>query len=233
MELTKKINSYSNDEHSIDIGVFPPYLYLQKMKKQFENVIIGSQNIYLENEGAFTGEISPMMLKSINVNWTIIGHSERRNIFQETEDEVNKKVRFSLKNGLKSVVCIGEKLKEREKGYTLEKIAMQVKNLFHEVDENNAKKIIVAYEPIWAIGTGKSASPEDADEVHKNIRDVVSEIYNPQFADNLRIIYGGSVKPHNAKSLLQKKNIDGALIGGASLKSESFLKICDIAKDLS
>ncbi|TYB31550.1 MAG: triose-phosphate isomerase [Candidatus Mcinerneyibacterium aminivorans] len=232
MSLSNKINEYAENESKIDIGVFPPYIYLQGMKNTFKNIIIGSQNIFFKQEGAYTGEISPKMLDSIDVEWTIIGHSERRNIFNESEEWVNKKVKFALNNHMKAIVCIGEKLEERKKGYTLEKISMQVKNLFYEISKEKAKNITLAYEPIWAIGTGETASPEDADEVHEKIREVVSNIYDSDFAEKLRIQYGGSVKPHNAEELLKKDNIDGALIGGASLEADSFLKICDIAKKL-
>lgn len=232
-ELADKINNFSEDVDKIDIGVFPPSIYLSEMKKKCANIIIGAQNVFYKNEGAFTGEISPYMLNSIDINWTIIGHSERRNIFMENSEWISKKVKASLSDALKIIICIGENFDERQKGMAYDRITMQLKNIFYNISEENLDDITIAYEPIWAIGTGESASPEDAEKMHKHIRNVIKNLYNKDISNKIKILYGGSVKPHNAESLLQKENIDGALIGGASLKADSFIDICKTAIDLS
>ncbi|HMA68533.1 MAG TPA: triose-phosphate isomerase [Candidatus Mcinerneyibacterium sp.] len=227
--LMRDIDQYAEKKDKIDIAIFPPNLYLKYFHENYKNITVGSQNLYFKNSGAYTGEISPSMLKSIGINWTIIGHSERRTIFGETPDIIKKKIDFSLENDFNPVVCIGENIDQREKSMELDVIKMQVKNIYYKLQRKDAQNIILAYEPLWAIGTGKTASPEDADKIHGQIRKEIKKIYDEEFSSQLRILYGGSVKPHNAQELLSKKNIDGALIGGASLKSDSFLKICDIA----
>jgi triosephosphate isomerase len=183
--------------------------------------------MYDEENGAFTGEISPSMLKSVGVEYVILGHSERRTIFGETDQLINRKIKAAIKNGLKPIFCVGETLTEREKGITFKVIETQIKNGLEGLNEQELVNLIVAYEPVWAIGTGKTATPEQAQEVHKFIRGLIANVISAVFADEIVIQYGGSVKPENAKELLSQPDIDGALVGGACLKSDSFIKIVE------
>ena len=182
-------------------------------------IFLGAQNMYFEDEGAYTGEISPKMLVDAGVSHVIIGHSERRQYFAETDETVNKKVKKALEHGLIPIVCVGESLDEREKGIAFEKISMQVKLAFEGIGAEDAEKIIVAYEPIWAIGTGKVATDGEAQEVCRKIRETLRELYG-NTAENIRIQYGGSVNGKNAAGLFSMADIDGGLVGGASLKEE-------------
>ena len=183
------------------------------------NIMIGAENLYYEESGAYTGEVSPNMLVDAGVTHVIIGHSERRGYFHETDADVNKKVLKALEHGLIPVMCCGESLEQREQGVTMDLIRMQVKIGFQGVSAEDAKKIVIAYEPIWAIGTGKTATSDQAEEVCKGIRDLIRELYNDDVADTIRILYGGSVKPANANELFTKPDIDGGLVGGASLQT--------------
>jgi triosephosphate isomerase len=211
----------------------PPFTNLQAVGEEIKgsNIKLGAQNLYFEAKGAYTGEISADMIKSVGCEYVIIGHSERRSYFGETDESVNKKVKFALQNNLVPIVCVGESLEEREKGITFDIIGKQVKNglanLNLEVLEQN-KEIIIAYEPVWAIGTGKVASPAQAQEVHAFIRAELVKIFNAKKAEEIRIQYGGSVKPDNVKELMSQKDIDGALVGGASLKADSFCALLEI-----
>lgn len=233
LQLARDIDTASKEYAAIDIAVFPPFLYLSEiLSNRTSNMIIGAQNMHWEKEGAFTGEISPMMLTSLSVQSVLIGHSERRTLFGETDASVNKKVASALEWGLNPIVCVGEKLEEREKGITMEVIGKQVKELFYGFSEEQVRKMCIAYEPVWAIGTGKNATPEEAEEVHAYIRNVANVLYGTDFAGSLRILYGGSVKPDNAQGLLEQVDIDGALIGGTSLKSQDFLTVCKTAKSI-
>jgi triosephosphate isomerase (TIM) len=184
-------------------------------------IFIGAENLYWEDEGAFTGEISGPMLKSVGCTYVIIGHSERRQYFGETDETVNKKLKAALKHGLLSIVCVGETLEQREKGETFKVIDKQVKEGTKGLGTGDWGKIVIAYEPVWAIGTGKTATPEQAQEVHAFIRTLLPK----EVAGDVRILYGGSVKPENVKELMAKPDIDGGLVGGASLKVESFVKL--------
>jgi triosephosphate isomerase len=181
--------------------------------------------VYHERQGAFTGEISPGMLTDLGCRYVILGHSERRHILGETDEEVNKKLHAALKAGLVPIVCVGELLAEREQGETLEVIRRQFDGSLAGLSADQLKGIVVAYEPVWAIGTGKVATPDQAEEVHLDLRKIIQERYNEETAEAVRIQYGGSVKPENAEDLLARPNIDGALVGGASLKVESFMGI--------
>lgn len=183
-------------------------------------IAIGAQNMFYENSGAYTGEISASMLKDIGVNYVIIGHSERRQYFNETDDIVNKKILKAFEFGITPIICCGETLQQRELGITIDYIKMQIKNAFANVDIELAKKAIIAYEPIWAIGTGKVASSAQAEEVCASIRDCISEIYDQETAEKISILYGGSVSSANAQELFKEPNIDGGLVGGVSLKPE-------------
>ena len=191
------------------------------------NIKIGAQNLHFEDSGAYTGEVSADMLVSLGVEYVIIGHSERRQYFAETDVTVNKKLLKAIEKGLKPIVCVGESLEEREQGITIDLIRSQVKIAFMNVSADDAAKTIIAYEPIWAIGTGKTATNEQANEVCGAIREVVCELYGKDVADKLIVQYGGSVKPDNAAELFGMSDIDGGLVGGASLKSADFKGIVD------
>lgn len=193
------------------------------------NIQIGAENMYFEESGAFTGEISPAMLVDAGVKYVIIGHSERRQYFAETDQTVNKKVLKALEHDLVPVMCCGETLEQREQGVTMDWIRQQVKIGLNGVTPEDAKKVIIAYEPIWAIGTGKTATSDQAEEVCKGIRDLLRELYGDDVAEATRVLYGGSVKPANAAELFAKEDIDGGLVGGASLKA-SFGDIVNYAK---
>ena len=204
-----------------------PYtdLFYSLLTAQDTNIKIGAQNMHWEESGAYTGEVSAKMLKSINVEYVIIGHSERRQYFAETDETVNLKIKTAIKNELKPIVCVGETLEQRESGKAEEIITTQTKLALEGIDKNDISKIILAYEPIWAIGTGKTATSEDANNSIKAIRKKVSELYGEQIANEIIILYGGSVKTENAKELFSTSDIDGGLVGGASLKVEDFSKI--------
>lgn len=216
-----------NSEAGCTVIVCPPYTSLSLASSLLKGSIIklGAQNMYFEEQGAFTGEISAAMLKSAGCEYVIIGHSERRTIFRETNGMINLKIKKALGSGLKPVFCIGETLEEREKGITNEVLKTQLEEGLAGLGEDDVNKIIIAYEPVWAIGTGRTATPEQAQEAHKFIRNVIGEKFSPAVAGNIIIQYGGSVKPDNAAELLKQEDIDGALVGGACLKADSFLSI--------
>lgn len=199
------------------------------VKRQGENLRIGAQNIFYEDEGAYTGELSGKLLKSYNVEYVIIGHSERRNYFHETDEIVNKKINAALRNQLTPIVCVGEHLEERENNSTNLVLTKQIKGAFKGISAIDMEQIIIAYEPIWAIGTGKTATAEQANESCGYIRKLIKDLYGPVVADTIRIQYGGSVKPTNIDELLAKEEIDGALIGGASLDSQKFIEMVNAA----
>jgi triosephosphate isomerase len=189
------------------------------------NIKLCAQNMYVEEKGAFTGEISPLMLKDVGCSYVILGHSERRKYFKETDEFVNQKMLVALKHGLVPIVCIGETLQERESGKTLEVIETQVKGSLSKLSTLDAEKVVIAYEPVWAIGTGKNATPQQAQEVHEFIRKKYAEMYGSIVSEKVRILYGGSIKPENFKDIMSQKDVDGGLVGGASLEVESFYKL--------
>jgi triosephosphate isomerase len=197
------------------------------IKRQGANLRIGAQNMHFEDEGAFTGEISGPLLKSYKVDYVLIGHSERRQYFFETDEMVNLKIKAALRNELKPIVCVGEKLEERENQTTNQVLEKQIKAAFKDIKAIDLKNIVIAYEPIWAIGTGKTATAEMADEACGYIRELIKSLYGKVVSEAIRIQYGGSVKPENIKELLAKENIDGALIGGASLDPGKFIKMAN------
>jgi triosephosphate isomerase (TIM) len=217
------VAGHSRDE----IALFPSPVLLPTVIEaaRGSNVAVGAQNIYFAEEGAFTGETSILQLKAIGGTQTLIGHSERRQYFGETDEIVNKKLHTALKHGIVPIVCIGEILAEREAGKTAQVLKTQVTGAFAGITPEAAVPIVIAYEPVWAIGTGKTATPEMAVEAHKIIRAEVASILGPNVAANMRILYGGSVKPDNATALCGQEEIDGALVGGASLKPDSFSAI--------
>ncbi|HCC03768.1 MAG TPA: triose-phosphate isomerase [Clostridiales bacterium] len=204
-----------------------PYtdLFYSLLTAQGTNIKIGAQNMHYEEKGAYTGEVSGKMLKSIGVEYVIIGHSERRQYFNETDETVNKKIKTAFENDLKPIVCVGETLEEREAGKAFGIIENQTQKALNGLTEEQVANTIIAYEPIWAIGTGKTATSNDANEACKKIREKIVEIYGQNVAERVIIQYGGSMKPENAKELLSMSDIDGGLIGGASLKAESFANI--------
>jgi len=194
------------------------------------SIKIGAQNLHFEDNGAYTGEISGVMLKDLGVDYVIIGHSERRQYFAETDEIVNKKVHAAFRHGLTPIVCVGEKLEEREANQTKEVCKVQTEGAFVGLSAEQAKETVIAYEPIWAIGTGKSSTSQDANEVIAYIRELVKGLYNEEVANAVRIQYGGSVKPENVKEYMGQSDIDGALVGGASLQPDSYIQLVEGAK---
>ncbi|MBP9509988.1 MAG: triose-phosphate isomerase [Fusobacteriaceae bacterium] len=219
-ELKSLIAEYKE----VEVIIGAPAIMLSDLVKAAEgsNIKISAQNMYNKDSGAFTGEISPVMLKAIGVNHVILGHSERREYFGETDAFINEKVKAALAHGITPILCVGEKLEERESGKTLEVNSRQVKGGMASLTEDEAKKVIIAYEPVWAIGTGKTATPEMAQETHKAIREVVREMFGSEVADGTIIQYGGSMNAANAAELMAQPDIDGGLVGGASLDAKTF-----------
>jgi triosephosphate isomerase (TIM) len=211
----------------VDLAVCPPSCYLEAVGRAIagSKVALGAQNMYHEKEGAFTGELSAGMLRDLGCTYVILGHSERRHILGETDAQINKKVHASLAAGLLPIVCVGELLSEREAGQTMAVIRTQFDGSLAGLSDDQMKSLVIAYEPVWAIGTGKVATPQQAEEVHLALRKIAAERYNGSIADLVRLQYGGSVKPDNAAQLLKQPDIDGALVGGASLKVDQFLGI--------
>jgi triosephosphate isomerase len=211
----------------VDVAVCPPFVYLEAVGRAVAGspVGLGAQNMYHAAQGAFTGEISPSMLTGVGCKYVILGHSERRAIFRETNDEINKKVHAAFAAGLIPIVCVGEQLSEREVGRTLDVVREQFDGSLAGLAPAQMEQTVIAYEPVWAIGTGKVATPAQAEQVHADLRKLVESRYNTEMAAKVRIQYGGSVKPDNARELLACPNIDGALVGGASLKVDDFLAI--------
>ncbi len=229
VNLISELKKGVNDQTKATVIVCPPFTSLETAQTLLKDSLIkfGAQNMYFEESGAFTGEISPSMLKSAGCEYVILGHSERRTIFGESDQIINKKIKTAIKHSLKPIFCIGETLEEREKGVTFEIIEKQIRFGLEGLTESELPTMIIAYEPVWAIGTGKTASNEQAQEVHEFIRNLITKLFSAEFAQKLVIQYGGSVKPENAKELLGQPDIDGALVGGACLKADSFLKIID------
>lgn len=214
----------SND--LVDSVICAPAILLRDLvKRQGEELRIGAENMHFAESGAYTGEISPSMLTTTGVEYVILGHSERRAMFNETDETVNLKVKKAFEHELKPIVCVGENLEEREGNKYEEVLSRQVSGALADLTAEQVSSLIIAYEPIWAIGTGKTATPEVADETCGYVRSVVAKLYGDEVAQKLRIQYGGSVKPANVDSLMAKENIDGALVGGASLDPESFIKL--------
>jgi triosephosphate isomerase (TIM) len=222
-EFLPLVASHDRDE----IVVCPPYVdsHAAVESAKGSNVAIGAQNVHWEKEGAFTGEISCDMLLAVGCTHAIIGHSERRQYFGETDDTVNLRLKATLETKLTPIVCVGEVLEEREAGLTEDVLRRQCTRAFNKVSTKKAARLVIAYEPVWAIGTGKTATPQLASEAHSLIRAEAAKTFGQEFADSLRILYGGSVKPENAKALMSEEEIDGALVGGASLDPKSFAAI--------
>ena len=227
VEMLTELKELVKGIDNVGIIIGAPFTALSDAVKAVNgsNIAIAAENVYPKDSGAYTGEISPVMLKSIGVEYVILGHSERREYFKENDEFINEKVKAVLAAGMLPILCIGEKLEEREAGKTGEVTETQIRGGLKDLTAEEAKKVIVAYEPVWAIGTGKTATPEMAQETHRQIRDVLVSMFGNETAEEMIIQYGGSMKPDNAVELLAQKDIDGGLIGGASLKASSFAEI--------
>ena len=225
--LASAVAAKLGNSTAVEVAVCPPNVYLESIGQAIKNsaVGLGAQNCYHEAKGAFTGEISPQMVRDIGCTYVILGHSERRQFFNESNQDVNRKVHAALAAGLTPIVCLGESLEQRQGGQTPAVVREQVAGSLAGLTAEHLLKIVIAYEPIWAIGTGVVATPQQAEEVHADLRGLLESRYNAQVASAVRIQYGGSVNAENAASLLSQPNIDGALVGGASLKAEGFLAI--------
>jgi len=227
VEVVSALKKASPDLTEAELVVIPPFTALNEVKKTIEGspVQLGAQNMFWEEKGAYTGELSPPMLKDAGCEYVVIGHSERRQYFGETNEAVNKKIKAALSHELIPIMCIGESLDEREKGKTIEKVEDQINDGLEGLGKDEMGSLIIAYEPIWAIGTGLTATPSQAEEVHLFIREKLAEKYGNETASCAIILYGGSVKPDNTYELLKENNINGALVGGASLEADSFIQI--------
>ena len=225
--FVKELQRLVKDQTNVEIVVAPPFTAVHAVAEALRhgNVGVGGQDLYWEPEGAFTGEVSARMLKEAGAEYAIIGHSERRQFYGETDESVNKKTKSALQSNLTAIVCVGEMLDERESGNAESVVKTQLKGSLDGLTVSDMKRIIIAYEPVWAIGTGKTATPEQAQEMHGFIRNVLIETHGKETADEIRILYGGSVKPENIADLMNQTDIDGALVGGASLQADSFAKI--------
>nr|WP_238943255.1 triose-phosphate isomerase [Planococcus beijingensis] len=228
-QFIEEVNGLVPDSDKVDAVICAPALFLSQLviSSQDSALQIGAQTMSEEDEGAFTGEISPVQLTDIGVKYVIIGHSERRQYFNETDESANKKVKAAFNHGLIPILCVGETLEQRENGETGSVVEAQVEKGIAGLTEEQISRLVIAYEPIWAIGTGKTATAEDANEVCGIVRKKVAALYNEEVAEELRIQYGGSVKPANIVELMGMKHIDGALVGGASLETESFVKLLE------
>ncbi len=228
LDLAKSLIKFSNDfDKNREILICAPFtaLYALKNVLQGSKIKLGAQNMYFEESGAYTGEISAIMLKDIGVDYVLIGHSERRQYFNESDELLNKKIKTALKFNIKPILCVGETLEQREANVEKETVKAQIINGLNDINIDCLKDIVIAYEPVWAIGTGKTATSEQANEIISYIRSVIKELYNENVSENIIIQYGGSVKGSNASEIMSQSDIDGALVGGASLKAEEFIKI--------
>lgn len=225
--ISKLLAGLENLNSNCEVVICPPFTSLSEGSSMLKGstIKLGAQNLHQEETGAFTGEVSAKMLLSVGCEFVIIGHSERRAIFMESDELINKKIKSAMKNNLKPIFCVGELLEEREKNITEQVIESQVLRGLEDFATGDLKNLMIAYEPVWAIGTGKTATPQQAEGVHVFIRKLIENRFSKEFAENLRILYGGSVKPDNSRYLLSQKNIDGALVGGACLNADSFLNI--------
>lgn len=225
--LAKEIRNGVAEIDATEIVLCPPFTVLRAVAEVISDsaISLGAQNMYWETEGAYTGEISPKFLTDLGCDWVIIGHSERRNYFAETDENVNKKVKAALSFGLKPIVCVGETLEERESGITEKVVETQVRGALNGLNPQDCEKLVIAYEPVWAIGTGKTASPGVANEAHSSIRNLIENLFGQSESSMMRILYGGSVTPENVGELITMPEIDGALVGGASLRAASFVDI--------
>ncbi|MGZ3523932.1 MAG: triose-phosphate isomerase [Thermodesulfobacteriota bacterium] len=227
IDLVRELKTALSGAKGVEVAVAPPFTALFAVHQEIEGSPIGlaAQNLYWEEKGAFTGEISPIMVKEVGCHYVIIGHSERRQFFGETNETVNRRIKAALAASLKVIFCIGETLQEREGEKTFSVIEKQIEGGLKGLGHKEIRNMVIAYEPVWAIGTGKTATPEQAEEVHGFIRRKLEKLYSREVSEEIRIQYGGSVTPENVRGLMDQPNIDGALVGGASLKADSFSKI--------
>ncbi len=227
IDLANSVKRSLYDIADLDIVLCPPFTSLSDVREIImgSNIKLGAQDVHWEKEGAFTGEVSAGMLKSIGCEYCIVGHSERRALFGETNETVNRKAKALLKEGIMPIVCVGEKLEERKAGKTFDVVKDHMTNSLSGLTVEEMKKVIIAYEPVWAIGTGVNATKDEAEEVHRYIRGLLDDMFNGEVAKSVTIQYGGSVKPDNIKELISEEDVDGALVGGASLKSDSFVQL--------
>jgi triosephosphate isomerase len=227
LDLVRELKNAISGVTEVEVAVAPPYTALYAVGRELEGtpIRLAAQNLYWEEKGAYTGEVSSLLLKEVGCHYVIIGHSERRQYFGETDEAVNRRIKAALAQGLKVIFCIGETLKEREDGKTFSVIEKQIEGGLKGWGGEELGNIVIAYEPVWAIGTGKTATPEQAEKAHRFIRGKVEKLFSRKASEEIRIQYGGSVTPENIRGLMSQPNIDGALVGGASLKAESFSKI--------
>jgi len=233
LELVEKLKALSKGFNAdVDVLICPPFVSLYSVKQSLNgsSIKLGAQNMHFEDYGAYTGEISPLMLKNMGVDYVIVGHSERRQYFNETDVTVNKKLIAALKYNINPILCVGETLEQRENKIEKETVKNQINKAFTHINKQNAEKIIIAYEPIWAIGTGRTATSEQANEMAAFIRASISDIYDSELSEKIIIQYGGSVNANNANEILSQSDIDGALVGGASLTADKFLEIINYSK---
>src|SRR6267378_1074367 len=233
-EFVKDLLLEIDDISVVEVVIAPPFTAIAKVNEALgksQNIKVGAQNMHWERSGAFTGEISPALLRDLFVRYVVLGHSERRTLFGETDKIVNRKVRAAHEAVLRPIVCVGETLEQREKGSVEKILALQLRGSLKDLNEKELLETVVAYEPVWAIGTGRNATPQQAQEAHAFIRQTLREMSDEATADRIRIQYGGSVKPENARDLMTQPDIDGALVGGASLDPRSFARIVKAARD--
>ncbi len=228
VSLAEAVASGASDiAEKVHIAVIPPFVYIPAVVKAVStaHIAVGAQDIYYEQKGAFTGEISPSMLKDVGCTYALCGHSERRHVIGETDELVNKKVSAAISGGLLPILCVGELIEQHKASETEEVVTRQIKNGLTGLSAEKASAVTIAYEPVWAIGTGLTATPQQAQEVHALIRKLIGEMYDSQLAEGIRILYGGSAKPENAADLMGQQDVDGLLVGGASLKADDFVSI--------
>lgn len=236
-EAVSLVNTIKAGVHQIsgvDMLVCPPFTALSAVSEALDrsNIEIGAQNMYSATDGAFTGEVSPLMIKDIGCRFVILGHSERRSIFGESDKVVNEKVKTALQYNLIPILCVGETLEEREAGKAKDVVRSQIAEGLKGLTKEDMHNVVIAYEPVWAIGTGKTATPAQAEEVHAFIRQQINSTFDASVSDAIRILYGGSMKPENVTDLMKQENIDGGLIGGAALKGESFIQLVSKTKEV-
>ena len=231
LELVEGLKEQLRGLQNIEVVVCPPFTSLGEVSKgiQNTNIQLGAQDVYWEDSGAYTGEVSCAMLKELDCKYVIIGHSERRAYFGETNESVNRKAKAALRHNLIPIICIGERLEQRERGQTFEVIEDHLQNGLRDITAEQMERMVIAYEPVWAIGTGRTATPDQAQQAHSFIRNLLKKLYGNRISSSVRIQYGGSVRPDNIADLMAKDDVDGALVGGASLKMDSFVKIIQAA----
>lgn len=234
LELVEGLKRELQGEDAVEVVVCPPFTAIVKVAETLKgsNIKYGAQDLFWEEEGAYTGEVSANMLKDLGCSYCIIGHSERRIYFGETNDTVNKKVKTSLKHGIIPIMCVGERLEERDSGRTFDIVKDHVEGGLKGLSKDEALRVVIAYEPVWAIGTGRNATPKQAQEVHNYIRELLKKTYGGDISSRVRIQYGGSVKPDNIRGIMDGEDIDGALVGGASLKLSEFVEIVKQSKKI-